>query len=140
MFDLHRVAKLPIHFVEARALRGPGVRSRHYGFLRKGAFSLDRLDRRQRTRPARLTTPRYTFIPCQEGVLTRASFEFLMELTAARGGLAFSPRNNASFARSVHFARRPLIHACSPQSSFRYEDTQDVRNSGIRFEYNSFSG
>lgn len=62
-----------------------------------------------------------------------------MELTAARGGLAFSPRNNASFARSVHFARRPLVHACFPQSSFRYEDIQDVQNSGIRFEYNSLS-
>lgn len=71
-------ARLPIHF-GLEALTGPGVSIPSLQFLKKGRFFIDRLDRRQRTR---LESRRYLLR--QEGVLTRASSEFLVQLTTTR--------------------------------------------------------
>lgn len=113
-------ARLPIHF-GLEALTGPGVSMPSLQFLKKGRFFIDRLDPADKEQGSNLED---TFILVrQEGVLTRAPSEFLVELTTTRGAL-----HSASFASSIRFARHVimcslLVHACSARGRFRRNDT-----------------
>lgn len=86
----------------SKRLTGPGVSMPSLQFLKKGRFFIDRLDPADKEQGSNLED---TFILVhQEGVLTRAPSEFLVELTTIRGAL-----HSASFASSIRFARHVIM-------------------------------